>query len=59
MVEVAIDRLLARDTLTVADIHEGITHRNGTRTDRLMAIMRKLPGVTYKKRPRELYYSKH
>lgn len=57
MVEEAIQLLVARQTLTVQDIHEGITHRNGARTDRLMAILRKLPGVTFQRFPRELYFN--
>ena len=56
MVEEAIHRLKTTGKLTVADVHEGITHRNGPKTDRLMAVLRMLPGVTFQKVPRELYY---
>ena len=56
MVEEAIRQLTANKKLTVPDVHEGITKRNGPRTDRLMAVLRKLPGVTFQKIPRELYY---
>lgn len=58
MIEEAINLLMKKGVLTVEDVHEGITNRNGARTDRLMGILRKLPGVTHDKRPRVLYYSK-
>jgi hypothetical protein len=56
MVVEAINMLKRKGTLTVYDVHEDITHRHGARTDRLMAVLRKLPGVTFDKRPRVLYY---
>ena len=52
----AINMLMLRKKLTVADVHEEITKGNGARTDRLMAVLRKLPGVTFDRRPRVLYY---
>lgn len=57
MVEEAIHKLKTTGILTVKDVHEGITNRNGPRTDRLMAVLRKLPGVTFQRYPRELYFS--
>jgi len=57
MVEQAIGILLKTGRLTVSDVHEGITNRNGAQTDRLMAVLSKLPGVTDDRRPRVLYYS--
>jgi len=56
IIEEAMRQLELKGTLTVRDIHEGITNRNGARTDRLMAILRKIEGVTFDKRPRVLYY---
>lgn len=58
MIEEAIRQLESKGALTVTDIHEGITNLNGARTDRLMAIMRKIEGVTFDKRPRVLYYQR-
>jgi hypothetical protein len=52
----AINMLMLKKKLTVADVHEEITQGNGARTDRLMAVIRKLPGVTFDRRPRVLYY---
>jgi hypothetical protein len=59
MVEKAIDQLTRQGYLTVKDVHEGITNRRGPLTDRLFAVLRKLPGVTSDKRPRKLYYPSH
>ena len=56
MVEKAIAQLQRQGYLTVEDMHEGLTDRRGPITDRLFAVLRKLPGVTYDKRPRKLYY---
>ena len=58
MVEEAINILMKKGFLTVDDVHEGITNHDGARTDRLMAVLRKLPDVTHDRRPRVLYYSK-
>ena len=57
MVVDAINTLKEQGKLTVKDVHEGITEENGARTDRLMAVLRKLPNVTFVKRPRVLYYN--
>ena len=56
MVTKAINQLKRQGQLTVEDVYEGITNRNGPITDRLFAVLRKLPGVTFDKRPRKLYY---
>jgi hypothetical protein len=56
MVLEAIIMLIRQRSLTVEDIHEKITHRQRACTDRLMAVLRKIPGVTFDKRPRVLYY---
>ena len=52
----AINMLMLKKKLTVADVHEEITKGNGARTDRLMSVLRKLPGITFDKRPRVLCY---
>jgi hypothetical protein len=57
MFEEAMRQLALKGRLTVRDVYEGITARNGARANRLMAIMRKMEGVTFDKRPRVLYYS--
>ncbi len=51
MVNEAINQLKRQGQLTVEDVHEGITNRRGPITDRLFAVLRKLPGVTFDKRP--------
>jgi hypothetical protein len=57
MVEAAIKVLKEKGTLTVNDVHEGITDESGPLTDRLMAVMRKFDGVEItSKHPRELRY---
>jgi hypothetical protein len=56
MVNQALNELKRHGMLSVEDVHEGITNRNGPITDRLMAVLRKLPGVPFDKRPRKLYY---
>ncbi len=57
MVDEAITKLMAQGFLSLEDVHEGITKRRGARTDRLMAVLRELPGVTFKSSPRELYFA--
>jgi predicted metal-dependent hydrolase len=56
MVIDAINWLRQKRELTVDEVHEEITKRNRTRTDKLMAVLRKLPGVRFRKYPRVLYY---
>ena len=58
MVLNAINMLINQGTLTVDDVHLLITHENRTRTDKIMAVLRKLPGVTIEKLPRVLNYTK-
>ncbi len=57
MVVEGINWLRNNNRLSVYDVHEKITHRHRTRTDKLMAVLRKLPGVTFRRIPRELYYN--
>jgi hypothetical protein len=56
MVIDAINWLRQKRKLTVYEVHEEITKRNRTRTDKLMAVLRKLPGVHFDKYPRVLHY---
>jgi len=57
MVEEAIHTLMKNGFLTVPEALD-IANGSGPITDRLMAVIRKLPGVTHDRRPRVLYYSK-
>lgn len=57
MVEKAISELKRKRMLTASEVHDGITNRHGARTDRLMAVLRMFPDVTYDKKPRVLYYN--
>ena len=56
MVEHAIRELISRGELSVDEVHIDITKKHRTRTDKLMAVVRKLPGVTIQKYPRKLFY---
>ena len=57
MIMEAILKLKTHGYLTLDDVHYDITHGDGPRTDRLMAVLRNLPGVTFTSSPRALYYS--
>ncbi len=50
--------LQAQGVLTLEDVHYKITNENGPQTDRLMAVLRELPGVTFSARPRALYWKR-
>ncbi len=56
MVEDAIHRLVTNGRLDVNEVHQEVTMRNRTQTDKLMAVLSLLPGVTWDRRPRCLYY---
>jgi hypothetical protein len=58
MVSEAIHKLQAKGILTVQEVHEEITDRHGPQTDRLLAVLRELPGVTFTSSPRALYLKK-
>ncbi len=58
MVSDAIHRLQVKGVLTVEEVHEYITDRHGPQTDRLLAVLRELPGVTFTSSPRALYLKK-
>ncbi len=55
MVEEAIGKLQSKGVLTLEEVYEEITQRDGPRTDRLLAVLRELPGITYSPKPRALY----
>ena len=55
MITEAVHRLQSNGSLTLQEVHEEITHRNGPQSDRLMAVLRTLPGVTFSAVPRVLY----
>ena len=57
MVAKAINMLIYRGKLTVDEVHTEITNKHRTRTDKLMAVLRKLPGVSIDRIPRVLYYN--
>ena len=44
MIIKAINRLINQGKLTVDEVHHEITNEHRTRTDKLMAVLRKLPG---------------
>jgi hypothetical protein len=58
MVTEAIHILENRGILTLDEVHERIIERKGDQTDRLLAVLREIPGVTYTARPRALYFRK-
>ena len=58
MVVKAINMLVKRGKLTVDEVHFEITNQRRKRTDKLMAVLRKLPGVTFDRYPRALYYNR-
>ena len=54
MVMEAIHKLLSNHLLTLEEVHEQITNRQGPITDRLLAVLRELPGVRFSSSPRAL-----
>jgi hypothetical protein len=58
MITEAIHMLQVKGVLTLEDVHEEITNHHAPRTDRLLAILRELPGVTFKASPRAVYLKK-
>ena len=58
MVVNAINTLVKRGKLTVDEVHLEITDEHRNRTDKLMAVLRKLPGVSFDRYPRVLYYNR-
>ena len=58
MVREAIHRLQANGKLDVDEIHEHITHLHRTRTDKLMAVLREIPGVTFTPLPKRILHFK-
>jgi hypothetical protein len=58
MVEEALHTLQVKGILTVEDVHENITGQQGAITDRLLAVLRELPGTTYSPTPRAIHITK-
>jgi hypothetical protein len=58
MIIEAIHKLQKKGVLTLEDVHYDITNCNRPQTDRLMAVLRELPGVTFTSTPRALYLKK-
>ena len=58
MLDEAYRKLQVKGMLTLEDVHEGITGRNGPITDRLMAALREIPGVGFTGKPRTLFLKK-
>ncbi len=56
MVKEAIHRLQTNGELGVDEIHEQVTYGDRLRTDKLMAILREIPGVTITPRKRHLFF---
>lgn len=56
MVMEAIHKLQSKGCLTLEDVHYTITNEFGPQTDRLLAVLRELPGVTFTAAPRALYF---
>lgn len=55
MIMEAIRRLQKNGCLTLEEVHEQITNERGPQTDRLLAVLRELPGITFTSSPRALY----
>ena len=55
MIVEAMRVLQSKGVLTLEDVHYKITNENGPQTDRLMAVLRELPGGTFSAEPRALY----
>lgn len=58
ILEEAYRKLQIKGMLTLEDVHNGITHGQGAKTDRLMAVFRALPGIGFTGEPRTLYIKK-
>ena len=54
----AIRKLQVKGILTLEEVHNEITKGQGPKTDRILAVLRKLPGVGYRASPRSLYLKK-
>jgi hypothetical protein len=58
MVREAIHRLQTSGDVDVDEIHEKVTHRHRTRTDKLMAVLREIPGITITPLPKRILHFK-
>ena len=58
MVREAIHRLQTSGDVDVDEIHEKVTHRHRTRTDKLMAVLREISGITITPLPKRILHLK-
>ena len=58
LLDKAYKKLQLKGMLTLEDVHNGLTHGNGAQTDRLMAVLREVPGVGFTGDPRTLFIKK-
>jgi len=58
LLDEAYRKLQIKGMLTLEDVHNGITHGNGAKTDRLMAVLRALPEIGFTGDPRTLFIKK-
>lgn len=58
MVREAIRRLRNNGNVDVDEIHEKVTRGHRTRTDKLMAVLREIPGVTFTPLPKRILHFK-
>ena len=58
MVREAIRRLQNKGDVDVDEVHEEVTIQNKTRTDKLMAVLREVPGVTFTPLPKRILHFK-
>lgn len=59
MIREGIHRLVTKGDLDVDEIHQEITDRHKTRTDKLMAVLREIPGVTFTPLPKRILHYKN
>ena len=57
MVKEAIYRLKTNGELGVDEIHQEVTNYNRLQTDKLMAVLREIPGVSITRRKRKLHFN--
>lgn len=58
MIKEAIHRLVTKGDLGVDEVHQEITEGHKTRTDKLMAVLREIPGVTFTPLPKRILHYK-
>ncbi len=58
LLDEAFRLLHIKGILTLEDVHNRITHGNGAKTDRLMAVLREHPEIGYSGEPRIIFINK-